>query len=150
VHCNSGGQPPGVTKSLEVDDLLPGVLGLWANDRWKMHAPTREGMALSATQELLSVEEIPDTGRGRACCRWSGIPSSATATCCRSATSPSCALSASHSRQHKRSTEYVPPKYSEAERAAFRAQYDREYAQRRGHRPLLAARRRWAIPFHGC
>jgi acyl dehydratase len=40
--CSTGGAPPGVTTSGEVDDLLPGVLGLWAGDRWKNDAAAPE------------------------------------------------------------------------------------------------------------
>src|SRR6202167_21126 len=137
--CATGGTQPGVQLSGEVDDLLPGVLGLWANDKWKLYGPVRAGMALTATAELHSVEEMADNGRGPRVLqveRQSFYGDGALlAECDKSIIR----FERGDSRKHERLSEYVPPFYSEADREMIGAQYDLEYEQRRGHRTLVAS-----------
>lgn len=137
--CASGGSPPGTEVSGEVDDLLPGVLGLWYNDRWRMYAPAREGMALTATAELSSVEEQPDTGRGPRVLQIERHSFYGDGRLLAECDKSILRFERGDSRRHERGTEYVAPKYTEEDRAAIRDQYDREYEQRRGARPLRAA-----------
>jgi acyl dehydratase len=137
--CATGGTQPGLQISGEVDDLLPGVLGLWANDKWRLYGPTREGMALTATAELYSVQELPDTGGGPRVLQIERQSfygdGSLLAECDKSILR----FERRDSRQHRRLDEYVKPSYSERDREEIRAQYDLEYEQRRGSKPLLAS-----------
>jgi acyl dehydratase len=134
--CTSGGPPPGETTSVDTDDLLPGVLGLWANDHWTWHAPTREGMTLTATAELHRMEELPDNGRGprvRQVDRHTFYgDGQLLATCDKTIMR----FEKSDSRQHRRMSEYVAPTYTAEDRQRINAQYEAEYTQRRGARPL--------------
>jgi acyl dehydratase len=137
--CATGGSPPGVEISGEVDDLLPGVLGLWANDNWRWYAPTREGMSLTATAELHSVEELPDRGRGPRVLQIERHSfygdNELLAECDKSIIR----FERSHAPNRNGSTSHSPARYTEADRTALSAQYDGEVAQRRGSRPLLAS-----------
>jgi acyl dehydratase len=137
--CATGGTQPGVQLSGEVDDLLPGVLGLWANDKWKLYGPVRAGMALTATAELHSVEEMADNGRGPRVLqveRHSFYGDGALlAECDKSIIR----FERADSRKHERLSEYVAPFYTEADREMIGAQYDLEYEQRRGKRTLVAS-----------
>ncbi|MCW2529111.1 MAG: hypothetical protein JWM76_3971 [Pseudonocardiales bacterium] len=137
--CTSGGPPPGQTESVDTDDLLPGVLGLWANDHWTWHRPTREGMVLTATAELHSLEELPDDGRGprvRQIDRHTFYGDGELLAVCDKTIMR---FEKSDSKQHRRMTEYVSPTYTAADRAAINAQYAAESAQRRGAQPVVPA-----------
>jgi acyl dehydratase len=137
--CSTGGAPPGVTTSGEVDDLLPGVLGLWAGDRWKNHAPAREGMSLSATQELLSADLLPDTGRGVRVLQVERQSFYGDGRLLSECDKSIIRFERSDSTRHGRSAAYVRPRYTAEERAAIHAHYEAEYQQRRGARPLTAS-----------
>jgi acyl dehydratase len=136
--CTSGGPPPGSTESVDTDDLLPGVLGLWASDRWTWHAPTRVGMELTATAELHALEELPDNGRGprvRQVDRHSFYGDGTLLAICDKTIMR---FEKSDSVGHRRMTEYVAPHYTEEDRTRIAAQYHAEYEQRRGSNPLDA------------
>lgn len=137
--CTSGGPPPGETESLDTDDLLPGVLGLWASDHWTFYGPTRDGMELTATAELHSMEDLPDTGRGRRARqvdRHSFYHDGQLLAVCDKTIMR---FEKSDSNNHPRMAEYVDPFYSAEDRAEISAQYESEYAQRRGSRAVTAA-----------
>jgi acyl dehydratase len=138
--CTSGGPPPGSADSVDTDDLLPGALGLWASDHWTWHAPTREGMQLTATAELHALDELPDTGRGRRARqvdRHSFYGDGELLAICDKTIMR---FETSDSVQHPRMSDYVTPCYSEQDRAEIAAQYDAEYEQRRGSRALDVGR----------
>jgi acyl dehydratase len=132
--CASGGSPPGVTSSGEVDDLLPGVLGLWYNDRWKHYAPAREGMALAGTQELWSVEELPDVGRGRRVLQTERQSFYGDGQLLSECDKTIMRFERADSKSHKRSAVYEKPQYTEEDRRAINEQYERETDQRWGSR----------------
>jgi acyl dehydratase len=134
--CTSGGPPAGSTESVDTDDLLPGVLGLWASDHWTWQAPAREGMELTATAELHSIEELPDNGRGprvRQVDRHSFYGDGELLAVCDKTIMR---FERSDSLNHRRMSEYVAPHYTETDRAEIAAQYEAEYRQRRGAEPL--------------
>jgi acyl dehydratase len=137
--CSTGGAPPGVTTSGEVDDLLPGVLGLWAGDRWKNYRPVREGMALMATQQLISAEVMPDTGRGARVLQVERQSFYGDGQLLSECDKSIIRFEREDSTRRGRLAAYVPPRYTAEERAAIHAQYEAEYEQRRGARPLAAA-----------
>ena len=137
--CSTGGAPPGVTTSGEVDDLLPGVLGLWAGDRWTNYAPAREGMALTATQELISAEVMRDNGRGVRVLQVERQSFYGDGRLLSECDKSIIRFEREDSTGGDRLATYAPPRYTGEERAAIHAQYDAEYAQRRGARPLAAA-----------
>jgi acyl dehydratase len=135
--CTSGGPPPGVTDSVDTDDLLPGVLGLWGSDHWIWHKPTREGMVLSATAELYSMELLPDDGRGprvRQVDRHTFYGDGELLAVCDKTIMR---FEKSDSKAHPRMSEYVSPKYTAEDRAAINAQYAAELVQRRGAKPVV-------------
>jgi acyl dehydratase len=139
ASCATGGSTSKSGVSGEVDDFLPGVLGLWYNDKWVIDRPTRVGMALSATGELHHVEVIPDTGKGRRLLqveRHSFYGDGVLLAWCDKSI---LRFELSDSRRHNRIDQYVPPHYGEEDRKALRDQYDLEAGQRRGSRPLRAA-----------
>jgi acyl dehydratase len=130
--CTSGGPPPGASESVDTDDLLPGVLGLWASDHWTWYGPTRAGMELSATAELHAMEQLPDNGRGpraRQVDRHSFYGDGQLLAVCDKTIMR---FEKSDSVNHRRMAEYTVPHYTEAERAEIAAQYEAEYRQRRG------------------
>lgn len=137
--CTSGGPPPGAAESVDTDDLLPGVLGLWASDHWTWHAPTRAGMELTATAELHSMERLPDNGRGpraRQVDRHTFYGDGQLLAVCDKTIMR---FERSDSVNHRRMSEYVAPHYTEADRAEIGAQYEAEYSQRRGAQRLDGA-----------
>jgi acyl dehydratase len=137
--CTSGGPPPGSAESVDTDDLLPGVLGLWASDHWTWHAPTRAGMELTATAELHSMERLADNGRGpraRQVDRHTFYGDGQLLAVCDKTIMR---FERSDSVNHRRMTEYVTPHYTETDRAEIAAQYEAEYRQRRGAQRLDGA-----------
>jgi hypothetical protein len=96
-------------------------------------------MALTATAELYSVQELPDVGRGRRVLQVERHSSYGDGRLLAECDKSILRFERGDSRKHKRSEEYVPPSYTEEDRAALRTQYDLEYEQRRGSRPLVAS-----------
>jgi hypothetical protein len=96
-------------------------------------------MSLAATAELYSVEELPDIGGGPRVMQIERQSFYGDGNLLAECDKSILRFERTYSRQHRRIDEYVKPKYSEQDRAAIRAQYDLEYEQRRGSRPLLAS-----------
>ena len=130
--CTGGGSPVGTTVAPIGLEVLPGVLALWISDRWHWYEPTQAGMHLTATEELYSLDELPDTGRGR---RVEQVErqkfygdGQLLATCDKT--------SRRVERVNPPTTaplpEYEVPKYTSMERDRIARQYEEEYRQRRG------------------
>jgi acyl dehydratase len=131
-QCTSGGPPPGATDSVDTDDLLPGVLGLWGGDHWRWFKPTRAGMTLSATAELHRFDEMPDKGRGRRVHQVDRHTFYGDGELLAICDKTILRFEKADSLKSGRVEEYSPPLYTEGDRRAIAAQYDAESAQRRG------------------
>jgi acyl dehydratase len=129
--CTTGGPPPGVKDSVDTDDILPGVLGLWASDHWQWFAPTREGMTLTATASLHALD-VEDNQRGKRVIQVDRHTFYGNGELLAICDKTIMRFEKSDSLKHSRMTEYMAPHYTAVDRAAIAAQYEAEYRQRRG------------------
>src|SRR5579863_321123 len=55
--CSNAGLRVGESGIYPAQDWMPGTLPLWVSDRWVFHRPAFEGESVTATSELVEVEE---------------------------------------------------------------------------------------------
>ena len=55
--CSNAGLRVGESGVYPAQDWMPGTLPLWVSDRWVFHRPAFEGESVTATSELVEVEE---------------------------------------------------------------------------------------------
>lgn len=119
-----------------VEGFLPGVLGLWASDRWVWHRPTWADEPVQAVGSLYDVAERSSRFAGRSVAqtdltRFTGADGEPIAELYRTVLR----FERSGGRAHGRYAEMEPATYSPDELARIKAHYEREPDQRRGGTP---------------
>jgi acyl dehydratase len=113
--------------------VLPGALGLWAEDRWTWHSRVRAGQRLTARATLWALEEkqrrtgelmVAQTERYEIAAAGQGQIAELLRTVMRL-----------EPRTRDAAPPPAPPHYADAEIAAIEQQYAAETGQRRGPRP---------------
>jgi acyl dehydratase len=137
--CSNAGLRVGEPGVYPAQDWMPGTLPLWLSDRWAFHRPAYEGESVTATAELVAVEERPGRDGSR----------SLTYTDRTTYTDPDGSVIAERFqlmlRRERPSGETPPPaplpdvRYSDQERRAIEQHYEKEPSQRRGAHTLHAA-----------
>jgi acyl dehydratase len=133
----SGQAPEDDEAPFAVDNLLPGMFGLWASDQWTWRRPAFLGEPLAGTEELIDIIDHPaGTFGGRSVSQvvrttYRGANDEVLGECVR--TIKRFARSATRERH---AVTRPPVRYTEEDRRRFSAQYDRELEMRRGGRRL--------------
>jgi acyl dehydratase len=137
--CTGGGSPVGTTVAPIGLEVLPGVLALWTSDRWHWYEPTRAGMHLSATEELHSLDELPDTGRGRRVEQVERQKFYGDGQLLAICDKTSRRIERVNTAATRPPPEYEVPKYTPMELDRIAHQYEEEYRQLRGAVPRPGA-----------
>lgn len=136
----SGPRLPGEQTIGGVEDLLPGVLGLWAGDTWAWRRPLWEGEPVQATTGLYAVEEKQTRFGGRAILQTDEIRFTQRSTGDEIATlhRKRMRVERGTARGNSGVDDYQPPSYTDEQIAAIGRQYEAEYGNRRGGEPRFA------------
>jgi acyl dehydratase len=131
----SGGSPVGSTNASVAETVLPGVLALWTSDRWQWYDQTRPGTHLTATEELHSLQELPDTGRGRRVEQVERQKFYGDGKLLAICDKTSRRIARAETSTPRPIPEYEIPQYAPSDRERIARQYEEEYRQRRGATP---------------
>jgi acyl dehydratase len=131
--CNNAGLRVGEDGIYPAEHWLPGTVPIWVSDRWVFHRPTWAGERVTATAELVSVEERPGRDNARAATHvdrtsYSGEDGSLIAECFKTLNR----YDRNPDRVAVLSPEALLPTYTDEDLAAIAAQYDHEGSARRG------------------
>jgi acyl dehydratase len=134
--CSNAGLRVGEPGIYPAQDWMPGTLPLWVSDRWVFHRPAFEGESVTATAELVSLEERPGRDGSRALNYTDRVSY---------AGSDGTVIGERYQlmlRRERPAGGAAPPAelpeihYSDEERRQIGLQYDREPSQRRGAQVL--------------
>jgi acyl dehydratase len=138
--CGNAGLRVGEAGIYPAQDWMPGTLALWLSDRWVFHRPAYEGESVTATAELVGLEERPGRDGSR----------SVSYTDRTTYSGPDGTVIAERFQlmlRRARPSGATPPPaplpevhYSNDERRAIEQRYEQEPAQRRGDRTLHASK----------
>ncbi|HEX5116149.1 MAG TPA: MaoC family dehydratase N-terminal domain-containing protein [Pseudonocardiaceae bacterium] len=133
----SGPRLPGETTIGGVEDLLPGVLGLWAGDAWVWRRPLWEGEPVLATSGLYAVQPKQTRFGGQAILQTDEIRFTERTTGDEIATlyRKRMRVERGAARNNGATDEYRTPAYTDEQIAEIERQYESEYANRRGGEP---------------
>ena len=133
---SSGPRRKGDPSTGSTDEFLPGVLGLWAYDRWHWNRPAYEGEKIHARRGIDKIEEKESKFSGRSVNQvektlFYAENGEEVATCYRNIRR----LERAAARSRGKYAEIPPAKYTAEEIRRINDQYAREPEQRRGAKP---------------
>jgi acyl dehydratase len=128
--------PPGADLPAGDADWLPGVMGLWAGDRWKWHSRVWLDEPIHAYRKLVEVGEREGSFAGRSIIQGEHMTfERANGEVIAELQRRVLRFERTSSRTQSKYLDLPEASYTEAQRAEIRAQYAREAGARRGSEP---------------